>query len=158
MRTLRRLRSAKGNSMLEAAIIMPLLVLLTFGIVEFSSMFYVYLSLENGVSQATRFVVTGATLEDPGNPGVELGREATIREYMRRVTPTLSIDDAAFSFQHMSPGGSSWVGGSGGPSDIEKVSVDYTWTFVTPWIRPFFPGGQVALHVDSTMKNEGRFE
>lgn len=158
MRIPRRFRSERGNSLLEVAIIMPLLLLLTFGIMEFSSVFYVYLALENGVSQATRFAVTGATLENPANPGEELSREGSIREAMRQATPTLTIDDGAFSFQHMSPGGAGWTGGAGGPSDIEKVSVDYTWTFMTPWISPFFPGGEINLHVDSTMKNEGQFE
>jgi Flp pilus assembly protein TadG len=143
--------------MLEAAIVMPLLVLLTFGIVEFSSVFYVYLALENGVGQATRFAVTGATLADP-DTGAPLSREGSIRAAMRRATPTLTIDDAAFSFQHMAPGAAGWTGGAGGSSDIEKVSVDYTWTLLTPWIRPFFPGGEVNLRVDSTMKNEGGFE
>ena len=45
--------------MLEAAIITPLLLLLTFSIVDFGALFYVYLALENGVSQATRYGVTG---------------------------------------------------------------------------------------------------
>ena len=52
---LRRISDATGSTLLEAAIITPLLLLLTFSIVDFGSMFYVYLALENGVSQATRF-------------------------------------------------------------------------------------------------------
>ena len=58
-RVFRRLKDSKGTSLVEAALITPLLLLLTFGICEFASLFYVYLALENGVSQATRFGVTG---------------------------------------------------------------------------------------------------
>ena len=29
---------------------------------------------------------------------------------------------------------------------------------MTPLIKPFFPGGKLVLTVDSTMKNEGRFQ
>jgi len=73
---------------------------------------------------------------------------------MRQATPTLTIADAAFTFNHMPTGGSTWLAGTGGPSDIEKVSVDYTWNIITPLLRPFFTGGQVTLHVESAMKNE----
>jgi hypothetical protein len=36
--------------------------------------------------------------------------------------------------------------------------VDYTWTFFTPLMRPFFGDSTIHLRVSSTMKNEGRFE
>ena len=58
------------------ALVLPLLFLLTFSIVDFASLFYVYLALENGVSQAARFGVTG-------NVTGELTREDSIREAMR---------------------------------------------------------------------------
>ena len=55
----KRLRDADGQSMIEAAIITPLMLLLTIGIIEFGAVFYVFLSLQNGVSQATRYAITG---------------------------------------------------------------------------------------------------
>jgi hypothetical protein len=118
----------------------------------------VYLALENGVSQASRFAVTGNFMDDPDNPGTPLSREQSIRAAFRKATTTLAVDDAAFSFYHMAPGGAGWVGGTGGPNDIEKVTVQYTWEFWTPMIRPFFTNGEITLSVDSMMKNEGRFE
>ena len=45
---------------------------------------------------------------------------------MRQATPTLTIPDGAFTFSHLPAGGSACVGGTGGPSDIEKVTVNYT--------------------------------
>ena len=53
-RYIKRLKDATGATLLEAAIITPLLLLLTFSIADFGGLFYVYLALENGVSQATR--------------------------------------------------------------------------------------------------------
>ena len=153
----RRLRSATGATLIEAALVTPLLMLLTFATVDCAALFYAYLALENGISQATRFAVTGNQMNDPSNPGNLLSRTASIETAMRQATPTLTIADAAFTFNHMSPGSSSWAAGTGGPSDIEKVSVNYTWNVLTPIMRPFFPGGQVTLHVESAMKNEGRF-
>ena len=135
--------------------ITPLLLLLTLAIVDFSAMFYAYLALEHGVSQATRFAVTGRELDDPS--GTPMGREASIKVKMREATPTLTIPDAAFSFSFLAPGSSSWSGGLGGPNDVGRVTVNYTWSFMTPLIRPFFTGGVVNLTVQSTMKNEAVF-
>lgn len=155
---LRRLSDAKGANLVEAAIITPLLLLLTFAIVDFSLLFYAHLALENGVSQATRYGVTGRLMEDPDNPGGTLSRTDSIKAAMRRATPTLTIGDDAFSFSHMTTGSTTWQNGSGGPNDIERVTINYTWNLYTPLLRPFFTNGAINLRVASTMKNESRFQ
>jgi hypothetical protein len=158
LRVARRLRDPDGTSLVEAAIVTPLLLLLTFSIVDFGSLFYVYLALENGVSQATRYGVTGNLMDDPLHPGTPLSRVDSIEAAMRQATPTLTIPGSAFTFSHMPAGGSTWQGGTGGPGDVEKLSVAYTWTFVNPLLWPFFPGGQITLNAQSAMKNESRFQ
>ena len=156
LRRLVRFRvGTSGANLVEAAVVTPLLLLLTFAIADFGVMFYAYLALENGVSQATRYAVTGNQMTDPN--GDPMARDASIKTAMRQATPTLTLPDSAFSFSHMAPGGSGWLAGTGGPNDIEKVSVNYAWDVMTPLMRPFFPGGQVVLHVESAMKNEPRF-
>jgi hypothetical protein len=149
-RLIATLKDASGATLVEAAVITPLLLLLTFSIVDFASMFYCYLSLESGVSQATRFAVTGATV----GGGT---REESIKAAMRSATPTLTIPDGAFSFSHMPAGGSASVGGVGGPGDVDRVTITYDWEVMTPLIRPFFTDGKVRFRVESTMKNERRF-
>jgi hypothetical protein len=57
----------------------------------------------------------------------------------------------------MPVGGTSFIAGVGGPNEVEKVTVDFTWTVLTPVLRPFFTNGQIRFVVESTMKNEGRF-
>jgi Flp pilus assembly protein TadG len=142
--------------MVEAAIMTPLLLLLTFAIVDFSSLFYAYLALENGVSQATRYGVTGRVMTD--SDGNQLSRADSIRTAMRTATPSLTIADDAFAFSHMPAGSVAWVGGTGGPDAVERVTVTYRWRLFTPLLRPFFTNGEITLRVASTMKNEGRFE
>jgi Flp pilus assembly protein TadG len=154
-RSVRRLSDAKGANLVEAAIITPLLLLLTLSIVDFSAMFYAYLALEHGVSQATRFAITGRELSEGG---ASIGREASIKQKMREATPTLTIPDSAFAFSFMAPGTSSWAGGLGGPGAVGRVTVTYNWSFMTPLIRPFFSGGQMTLRVESTMRNEALFD
>lgn len=146
-----RLRNDRGNNLIEAAIVMPLILLVVFSVAEYAGIFYVNLALHNGVSQATRYAITGQLL--PGQ-----NRENSIRAAMRRATPTLTIPDSAFTFQHLPPGGGGWVGGTGGPDAIEKVSVDYQWQIVTPMMRPFFTGGIVYFRAESAMKNETRIQ
>ena len=157
-RIVRRLGDAKGTSLLETAIILPLLLLLTFSIIDFGALFYVYLALENGASQATRYGVTGNLMDDPLNPGTKLDRDSSIKLAMRNAAPTLTIADSAFTFTHMPAAGGGWTGGSGGPSDIEKVTIVYTWNFFNPMMAAFFTNGQMVLKVDSVMKNEGSFQ
>lgn len=149
-RLFRRLSASEGTNMIEAAILTPLLLIVTFAIVDFAVLLYVHLALANGVSQATRYGVPGNTM-----PG--LSREGSMRAAMRDNTPTLTLDDAAFSFSHMGAGGGAWVAGPGGPSDVEKLRVDYTYHLMTPFLRPLFPNGEINFRVESAMKNEGLF-
>ena len=148
---IRRLRGSEGASMIEAALITPMLIMLTVGVMEFGSMLYVFLALQNGVSQATRYAVTGSTLGTSN-------RVDSMKTVMRQATPTLTIPDGAFSFSHLPEGGSAFVAGAGGPGEVEKVTVAYTWNFFTPLMRPFFPSGRITIRVDSTMKNEPKFQ
>jgi len=156
MANLRRLRlgrwrSARGSTLIEAAFITPLLLLLTFSIVDFGALLYIYLSLESGVSQATRFAITNTATAG-------MTREQSIMAAMRTATPTLTLPDGAFTFSSMAPGASTWTNGAaGGAGDIGKVTVNYTWNIMTPLIRPFFTGGQINLRVESAMKNEAQW-
>jgi hypothetical protein len=150
-RVLERLADSTGTSLVEAAFITPLLLLVTFAIMDFGSLFYVYLALENGVGQATRYGVTG-------NQIAGLSREESIRTAMREATPTLTIEDGAFAFSHLRPGDNVWLGGAGGANDIDKVTVNYSWALLTPLVRTFFADGQITLTVESAMKNEPRFQ
>ena len=157
-RVFKRLGDAKGATLIEAAIITPLFLLLTFSIVDFGALFYAYLALENGVSLASRYGVTGRTMNDPIT-GTPLNHQESLKLAMRQGTPTLEIPDSAFTFAHRAPGGGAWLAGSGGPGDLERVSVSYTYSFFTPLlVGAFFPpNGTVNLRVDSAMKNEGSF-
>jgi Flp pilus assembly protein TadG len=150
-RLARASRDTAGANMLEAAIIKQLLLLLTIATFEFGAVFFVFLALQNGVSQATRYGVTGRTMGSAS-------RIDSVKTAMREASPTLTIPDSAFTFSHIPTGGSGFVGGTGGPGEVEKVTVAYTWDFFTPLMRPFFPSGRITIQVESTMKNEPRFQ
>ncbi len=134
--------------MLEAALVTPLLLLVTFSIFEFATILYCHLALQNGAAQATRFAVTGSVTGS-------MSRVDSIKDAFRRATPTLTVPDSGFTFSHLAVGGSSFVGGTGGPSEVERLTVSYEWRLMTPLLRPFFSGGKINLRAESTMKNEG---
>jgi hypothetical protein len=141
------LRDTSGQSMIEAAIVTPLLILATFAILEFGYLLFVNLSLENGVSQAARYGITG-------NVVTGLSRQDSIKSVMRSSTPTLTIPDESFQFSHLE--GNTWVAGLGGPGTIGKVAIVYTHRVLV--LRPLFGGDSVTLRVESSMKNESRFQ
>ena len=151
-----RLGDATGSNLIETAFILPLLLVLTFSIIDFACLFYVHLALENGISQATRYAITGNLLQD--EEGEDLSREESIKTAMRHATPTLTLPDEAFSFQYLPDGEDTWLAGTGEPGDVVKARVEYNWEIITPLIKPFFDDGQILLSAESAMKNESRFE
>jgi Flp pilus assembly protein TadG len=154
LRTL--LRDTTGNNVIEAAIATPLLFLVFFCIIDFGYMFYYFLTLENGVSQATRYAITGNAMNDP-DTGEALPREEAIVAALQNAIPTIDVNQLNITFSHMSPGSDTWTGGAGGPGDIGRVSVDYTWAPLTPLLRPFLTNGQMTVHAESAMKNESKW-
>jgi Flp pilus assembly protein TadG len=138
--------------MIEAALITPMLLIVTFAILDFSMILYTWLTLESGVSQATRYAVTGNLVGG-------MSREESIRQAFRTATPTLNVPDGAFSFSHMS-GGGGWAGGTGQPNEIEKVTVNYTYDLMVLGLLmgPLFDTTQINFTVESAMKNEGVFQ
>ena len=61
-RAFRRLRDPKGANLIEAALVLPLILHTMFAILEFGTILWVHMALQNGVSQATRFAITGDVL------------------------------------------------------------------------------------------------
>ena len=150
-RARRRLGDPKGANLIEAALILPLILHAMFAILEFGTILWVHMALQNGVSQATRFAITGDVLAGQS-------REESIKSIMRQETPTLTLADGDFSFSHMLAGGNTWLAGTGPPTSIERLSVDYSWPVLTPFLRPFFSGNAIDFSVESAMKNEGDIE
>ena len=149
MLTPRRVRRwSHGAALAETGIILTLLIPITFAVMDFAGILYAFQAMQNGVSQATRYAVTGNHGTD--GSGAALSRDDSIRQAMRAATPGFEIADNAFTFYNVSKG----TPDSGGPKDIIRVTVAYDWQLLTPFLRPFFQNGYVTIRVASTMRNE----
>jgi Flp pilus assembly protein TadG len=152
MHTRESRRRARGQSFVETAMSIVLLLLLTFSVVDAGLLFFAYLTLQNGVTEATRFAVTGHQNPDPNNPGNNLSREDTLMQLMRASTPGLKIDAADVSFYNVTR---KTTGNIGGPDDVIQVTVRHQWQLLSPLLWPFVGnGGTLTLRASATMKNE----
>src|SRR5437870_3709806 len=84
-------RPTPGQALVETAIGIVLLMLLTFSVVDAAMLFFVYLTLQNGVTEATRYGVTGQQMNAPLDPTTPLSRQDSIMRVMRDSSPWLTI-------------------------------------------------------------------
>jgi Flp pilus assembly protein TadG len=141
-------RSAPGQALVETAIGIVLLMLLTFSVVDAAMLFFAYLTLQNGVTAATRFGVTG---QDPNDDDHPTRHEDSIRRVMRNATPGLTLENGEFTFYNITTQSS----GTGGPNDIIQVTVTHPLSLISPMVWPLVGnGGVITLRVSATMRNE----
>ena len=141
-------RPTRGQALVETAIGIVLLMLLTFSVVDAAMLFFAYLTLQNGVTAATRFGVTG---QDPNDDDHPTRHEDSIRRVMRNATPGLTLENGEFTFYNITTQSS----GTGGPNDIIQVTVTHPLSLISPMVWPLVGnGGVITLRVSAMMKNE----
>jgi Flp pilus assembly protein TadG len=94
------LKNEKGQSLVEFALILPLVLLLLMGIVEFGVMINTYLKIENASREAARSGIVGSTdaeintLVTSISPGLDSSRlktEVTPQQSSRKAGNTLTV-------------------------------------------------------------------
>ena len=122
-------------------------MLLSLSVVEAAMLFFAYLTLQNGVTAATRFGVTG---QDPNDDDHPTRHEDSIKRVMRDATG-LTLEDGEFTFYDITTQSS----GTGGPNDIIQVTVIHPWLLISPMAWPLVGnGGVITLRVSAMMRNE----
>jgi len=141
-------RPTRGQALVETAIGIVLLMLLTFSVVDAAMLFFAYLTLQNGVTAASRFGVTG---QDPNDDDHPTRHEDSIKRVMRDATPGLTLENGEFTFYNITTQSS----GTGGPNDIIQVTVTHPLSLISPMVWPLVGnGGAITLRVSATMRNE----
>jgi Flp pilus assembly protein TadG len=147
----RLLRGGRGQSLVEFAMVLPILCILIFGVIDFSLGLRSYISLTNATREGARYAAVGnAAGSFPANcDGVTntttVGRVCVAMEGL----DLDNIDSLSVTY----PNGQS-------PGNSVVVSAEYTHEFITPLadLASFFSGGSfpdtLSLDTSSDMRLE----
>ncbi len=94
-RARRRLRDENGQAMLEFALVLPIFLLILFGILEFGWLFYNQLALNNICREGARYAVV-STAEDHDTEGI-------LRHIENFIEDTYPMDDVSVSVTYTKP-------------------------------------------------------
>ncbi len=131
----RYIKREEGATIIEYAIVAPILFLMVMGIIEFSLLMYAQSVLDSATTQSARFGTTNSDYVDEYVNPDEIGGRSPfiISNIERRAVKSalldkdkLSIDTSTF--------------GQCGNSTLYNVS--YRWEFFTPFIGEFFTSAQ----------------
>ncbi|MEJ2152962.1 MAG: pilus assembly protein [Gemmatimonadota bacterium] len=138
-----RFNRQRGQTMIEFAMVIPIVVLLFMGIFDFSRFFYTRLTLQHAIHEATRFAVTGGALDDA--QGNTMTRAESIKSVITREATALDLDVDQLIIDPAD---------GGGPTEIVTVTGNFEFQFVTPGVSVFFPRGKYDFTIATSMKNE----
>ena len=136
----------RGSAMVEAAITIPLLLVLMVGIFEVGRAYQTWQVLTNAAREGARFAVTPS--------GTSANATALIRQFMTdgqlpySATAAVSVNRAAS------------IDVNGTPVSASLVTVDYPFSFIMlqPVVRLIVPGatvgGPITMRATSVMRNE----
>lgn len=126
------LKNRKGQALVEFAIILPILLLLVMGIIEFGLIFNAYLTIQNASREGARYGITGAS-------------DADIVSLVRSDCSALQ---STYLTVNVTPAEGSRITG-----DTLVVSVSYSYHMVTPIISSLF-SNVVVLNAQTSMRME----
>lgn len=125
-------KNKKGQSLVETALILPIILLLLTAIVDFGLLFNNYLTVSNAAREGARKAAVG-------------GSDAQINSTVSNVASTLIPDRLTIT---ITPTGSGRTQG-----DPVTVTVQYDYSMVTPIIGAILPG-PIQLETSTTMRCE----
>jgi len=129
---MKSLRNEKGQSLVEFAILLPLLLLLMMGILEFSLMLNSYLTINNSAREGARL-------------GIVAGSNIEIKELILNISPNL---DSKKLIVNITP-----LEGSRQSGGTLTVDVIYNYQVIIPIISNIL-GNVVVLKAQASMRIE----
>jgi Flp pilus assembly protein TadG len=151
-------KGCRGATVVEFAMVLPMFLLLLFGIIEFGRYFFVQHTLQFATREGTRLALVGGTLADAnGNP---LSRTASIIKKINdnaslAVNPAeISISIFPITATYSDPVGWDVQQDAGVPGAYMRVRTRHTYIFLTPLIGNFFTGAARTIQAEATYRNE----
>jgi len=152
-------KQSKGVTVLEFALVLPLLFLLVFGIMEFGYLFFVQHTLEMATREGARLALVGGTITEGGN---QLNRVAsvvaTIRAKASIAVPPGDVEISIYPVfpdsSYSDPVGWQTTQNAGLSGSYMRVRTRYTHHFMTPVLGNFFTAGNMVVQAQATYRNE----
>ena len=155
------LKSEKGTAIVEFAIILPVLILLIFGMAEFSVLYYNKAVLTNPSREGARGgIVYNANLttgayEPLTCNGSGLTVETLVNNYLTNHLVTFGAATTASTVCHHGTGSPPSFGVCAASGDSLMITVTYGYTFLLPNLfAQFFPSNPFQLTAITTMRCE----
>lgn len=154
----RAVRDDRGSSLVEYAIVVPVLLTFLFGIMDFSRFLYTYHFISEVAREATRYaVVRGSSFSGTACASTATfacdATSANIQSYVRSLTPpgiNASSVLATATWPGAAPTGASGTcstaNGNNSPGCLVQVVVSYPYKFMLP----FLPSSASTWTVSST--------
>ena len=147
----RILRAARGQGLVEFALVMPILMILVFGIIDFGMGLRSYISLTNATREGARFAAVG----NPAGAYPADCNGSTTNSVVGRVCVTIEglrlADLETVTVEY--PDGEA-------PGNSVVVSADYTYNYITPLGRlvDVFSGGTFPDSLSLSTSTDMRLE
>ncbi|MGN7297719.1 TadE/TadG family type IV pilus assembly protein [Ferdinandcohnia sp. SAFN-114] len=138
------MKSQKGQSLVETALILPIILMILFGITDFGRIFHAYLTLDHAGREAARVATVGSDL-------------GTIQTTISNATDTLESDDPSnpkMVGKTVYFGSTVVTDASATPTSGEEVKIELTYEvdFLTPIIGQII--GEFDLKDTTVMRVE----
>jgi len=128
----RKLGNQRGQALVEFTIILPLLLLIVMGIIQFGMIFNSYLSLQNASREGARAGIVGSSSTE-------------IRDTIIAVSPNLDASNLTVT---VTPSDAYRQSG-----DTLTVKLTYTYNLTIPIIKNIL-GGSITLNTQTSMRIE----
>jgi Flp pilus assembly protein TadG len=157
-RFLRTVRGNRGVTIMEFALVLPMLLILIVSIMDFGVYFFVQHTLQFATREGVRLALVGRTLTDQS--GNQLNREASIIKMIDdcasiAVNPTqLQISIYPVNPDYTDPADWSTTVNAGSPGSYMRVKTRYYYKFITPLVGALVPNGKILVQSQATYRNE----
>jgi len=125
----------RGITTMEFAMVLPFLIALVMGMVEFGTMFYSWMNIQKAAQVATRFAATGVGEEE----GTRMTQTVQIAEDWMESLNKGSKEIMITSWPTTSATGDGTAGNAGGPCGLVQVAVIYNYHPFTPLVSAMLP-------------------
>ena len=157
-RFLRTVRGNRGVTIIEFALVLPMLLVLIISVVDFGLYFFVQHSLQFATREGVRLALVGRTLTDQS--GNQLNREASIIKKINdcasiAVNPSqLQISIYPVNPDYSDPTDWATSQNAGSPGSYMRVKTRYYYKFITPMVSVLVPNGKILVQSQATYRNE----